>query len=92
MNNAIKPKSGLLLRKVGSKHILVEVCNEQANLTDVFTLNTTAATLWERINAGAYTPEELAGWLCAEFETDAATALTDVRKQIDEWISFGLIE
>ena len=64
MNETIEPKDGLRLRKIGSRYMIVEACNGNVNMTDVFSLNETAARLWQRINEGKFTPEELAGWLC----------------------------
>lgn len=92
MTETVKPKNGLQLKKVGNKYMLVKVCNEQVNLTDVFRLNETAARLWQWINEGNFTPEELAGQLCDEYETDHSTALADIRRQLAEWKSFGLVE
>lgn len=92
MTETVKPKSGLQLKKVGSKYMLVKVCNGQTNLTDVFRLNETAARLWQRINEGNFTPEELADQLCNEYETDQPTALADIHKQLEAWKSFGLVE
>lgn len=91
MNETIEPKDGLRLRKIGSRYMIVEACNENVNMTDVFSLNETAARLWQRINEGKFTPEELAGWLCGEYDTDKDTALTDVQRQLEEWKAFGLI-
>lgn len=92
MTKTIKPKNGLQLKKVGNKYMLVKVCNEQVNLTDVFRLNETAAWLWQRINEGNFTLEELAGQLCKEYETEYLTALADILRQLEEWQSFGLVE
>ncbi|EIY26936.1 PqqD family protein [Phocaeicola dorei] len=90
-NETIEPKDGLRLRKIGSRYMIVEACNGNVNMTDVFSLNETAARLWQRINEGKLTPEELAGWLCDEYDTDRDTALTDVQRQLEEWKAFGLI-
>ena len=66
----VKPKAGLQLRKIGSQYMIVKVCDGNVNMSDVFTLNETAARLWEKMAGEDCTPEELAGWLCEEYEVD----------------------
>ncbi len=61
------------------------------NLTNVFTLNGTAARLWQYSEGGERTAEELAVLLCEEYNVDWETALRDVRRQLAEWAEFGLI-
>lgn len=92
MKEPIEPKGCLQLRKIGNKYMLVETCNGQMNMADVFSLNETAARLWQRINEGRFTPEELADWICGEYDTDKETALADVLRQLSEWKKFGLIK
>lgn len=92
VKKAIEPKLGLQLRKIGNKYMIVEVCNENVNMTDVFSLNETAARLWQRINEGKYASEELVDWLCGEYDTDKDTALRDIERQLEEWKKFGLIK
>lgn len=92
MDYKIKPRHNLQLRKVGRLYMMVEVSREQVNMTNVFTLNETAALLWQRVCAGAFTPAELARWLCSEFRVDADTALHDVCRQLDDWKAYGLID
>lgn len=91
MNPIMKLKSGLQLRKIGKQYMIVDIDSE-VNLTNVFTLNETAARIWELAAGRIFTPEELASTLCEEYDVDAETALKDVRKQIEEWIGFGLVQ
>mgnify|MGYP002431616314 CR=1 FL=1 len=92
MNHVIKARQNLQLRKVGRHYMMVEVCKGNVNITNVFSLNETAAGLWRRINSGTYTPEELAGWICGTYRVDRETALNDIRMQLEEWKEYGLIE
>lgn len=64
---------------------------DSVNLTNVFTLNTTAARLWQLAGDSDFTVEELAVQLCEEFDVDWETALRDVQRQVDEWKAFGLL-
>lgn len=72
--------------------MMVEVSEENINLTNVYSLNETAAMLWQRINEGAYTAGELATWICGKYRVDRDTALKDILRQLAEWKEFGLTE
>ena len=84
-------RQNLRLRKIGSRHMIVDT-GDAVNLTNVFTLNGTAARLWQLAEAHDYTAEELAHMLCQEYDVDMATALADVQRQLDQWKEFGLTE
>lgn len=87
----MKKRHGLRLRKVGSKHIIIDAGQPMVNLTDVYTLNATAAFLWEHLPEGEIDAAALAAALCERFDVDEATALADIRRQLDEWASYGLL-
>lgn len=56
------PKPHLKLRRIGSRHMIVEASDSCVNLTNVYSLNGTAARLWEAVcKDGCRTPGELAG-------------------------------
>lgn len=84
-------KNGLKLRKLGSKYMVVDTCSKNVNLSNVFTLNETAAQLWRQLESRDSTPEELADRLCEEYDVDKTTALSDVERQLSEWREYGLI-
>ncbi len=87
----IRPKKGLLLRKVGRQYMIVEANEQDVNMSDVYSLNLTAARMWECLAQGDCTKAELVDRLCQDFDTDQATARRDVERQLDEWKAFGLI-
>ena len=60
-------------------------------MTDVFTLNETAARLWQLMEGKDITPKELAILLCNEYEVGEEDALKDVEKQLCEWKQSGLV-
>lgn len=88
----MKPKSNLRLRKIGRQYMIVNTRQENVDLSDVFTLNETAAGLWQQMIQGTIVPEELADWLCEIYEVDRETALQDVKKQLAQWKAYGLID
>lgn len=84
-------KKSLILRKIGNKYILVEVCDENVNMTDVFSMNATAAELWKRMGEGDFSIHELAEWMCNRYDVTMDVATADIERQLDEWKSFGLL-
>lgn len=87
----IRPKNNLQLRKLGNSYMIVEVSAENVNMSNVYTLNKTAADMWQLICDGERTAADLAGWLCSKYDVESATAQADVEQQLAEWREFGLI-
>ena len=86
------PKPTLKLRKIGSKYMIVETYDSCVNLTNVYSLNETAALLWEMLcREDGRTPEELAEELCKTYEVEYERALHDVESQLAEWEKMGLL-
>ena len=78
------PKSGLKLRRIGNRHMIVEVSDSCVNLT--------AARLWEMVcNGEGRTAGELAEGLCKTYDVEYGRALRDVERQIEEWEKMGLL-
>lgn len=88
----ILPKTGLRLHKIGSKYMIVDSSSENVNLANVYSLNETAAWIWEKASSGAETADTLADAICQEFDIDRETALNDVIRQLQEWRGMGLIQ
>jgi len=57
----MKAKANLKLRKVGGRYMLVDVSDRDANVTNVYTLNDTAAFVWHLLSAGDMDMESLTG-------------------------------
>ena len=51
----IHPKNNLQLRKLGNSYMIVEVSAENVNMSNVYTLNKTAADMWQLITEGEHT-------------------------------------
>lgn len=90
--NRIVPCHGLTLRRLGSKYLMVESAGVGTDLAHVYTLNETAACLWEAVCGGrCSTADELADLLCQMYEIEADCARNDVRSMLAEWEQMGLI-
>lgn len=81
----------LRLRRIGSKCVIVRVVDGKANLTDVISLNETAAGLWERFTGKEFTADEMADWLCGEYDVDASEAMADVHSLLEKWKEYGML-
>ena len=80
------------MRTVAGRHMIVGDVDESVDLTRVYSLNDTAAAMWDILcRAGSATCESLADAVCSEYDIDADTALCDVRVQVDEWLRLGLV-
>lgn len=87
----MKLKANLKLRKIGSNHMIVDASTGSANLTNVYTLNATAARMWELAEGHDFTSQQLAEAICCEFDVEPQRALAEVDAQLGEWRKFGLI-
>lgn len=88
----MKLKQGLKLRKIGTHHMVVKAGTGNVDLTDVYTLNDSAAMLWQRAQGLDVTADMLASWLMEEYDVDRQTALSDAGSLMEQWQSQGLAE
>ena len=91
LNAVVTRAPGIVPRKTGNEYVLVPVSNNIADMDRVYTLNETAAFIWERLDGKA----DLAGMLSAmqdEFDIDAQTAEHDLLALISEMKEFLIVE
>lgn len=81
----------LKLRQIGPYYMIVKTSGKRTDMTDVFSLNETAAWLWKRAEGRDFTAADLAQWLCDEYDVTMEVALRDVRKMLLEWQEGGLL-
>ena len=87
----MKLKENLMLRKMGSNYMIVDADTEQVNMVDVYTLNETAATLWQAFEGREFTDGEMVDYLCEEYDVAREQAARDVAVMLEEWRDFGLM-
>ena len=86
-------KSGLRLRKVGRRYMIVKAAGESVDFAEVFTLNETAAFVWKKASEAGYFDEAQAvDWLLEEYEVARETAEADVRETVALWKEYGIAE
>lgn len=89
---AFKKLKTLTLKQVGNAFMQVEVNDNEVNLTNVYTMNATAASLWTQLDNPDATVDSLAAAICEEYEVDHDTAAADIRAQLGQWATMGLID
>lgn len=67
----------IVARNTGDEYVLVPVTNNIADMKSVYTLNPTAAFIWNKLD-GVKTVKEIISELIGEFEVDDKQALDDV--------------
>lgn len=88
----MKTSPGLKLRQIGSRYIIVDGGKKQSDATAVHTLNATAADIWKFCydNPG-FTVRDVTIYLIQNYIVDAATAESDARALLEQWIHEGII-
>ena len=82
----------LRLRKIGSRSMVVKEVEGEVNMTDVFTLNSTASDIWSAFSGKDFTEEDLVGYLIDNYEVTLERAEADVAALLSQWKEFGLID
>lgn len=85
------PLKPLKLRSVGTRHMLVENDPDKVDLTYVYTLNSSAAWLWQMLCERPSTITQLVSQFADHFHLTTAQASTDVSAQLKDWHEMGLI-
>lgn len=81
----------LRLRKIGKKYMIVDMSSSDVDFTKVYSLNESAARLWEKIGESEFEEAELVDWICSMYEVGREQAIADVKRIIDLWIAHGLV-
>lgn len=80
----------LVLREVAGDYIIVNPFNETIDMTQILTLNETAAWLWKQAEGKEFDEEYLVDLICDEYEVDRNTAAADVHEICESWQKNGL--
>ena len=81
---------GFELMTICGEAVIVAHGVENIDFSKIISLNESAAYLWEKVHDHEFTDEELVRLLMEEYEVDEATALTDVRRMMQDWKDAGL--
>lgn len=87
----MKLRTDLQLRKLGNDYIIIDPGQEMIDMSKVFTLNETAAFLWEELQGKEFTEETVSDILLENYEVNVDVAVKDAKKLIQTFIKGGLI-
>ncbi|MDY3963288.1 MAG: PqqD family protein [Candidatus Cryptobacteroides sp.] len=87
----MKLNDSLRLRKMGRRYMIVKD-GPDINLTDVFTLNDTAADIWEAFSGKEFSAGDVTAYMVANYDVPEETAAADVAAMLDEWDGYGLLQ
>ncbi|MBQ7362178.1 MAG: PqqD family protein [Bacteroidaceae bacterium] len=81
----------LTLREMAGEYIIVNPFSDTVDMTQIYTMNETAAWLWQQMEGKEFTAEDIAEALCEEYEVDKETALFDANELCTEWRKAGFL-
>lgn len=88
--SVIKKNPRIVARRSGDECILVPITDNVANMEAVYTMNSTAAFIWDNID-GKMTLEDIARVVSGEYETDIDTALDDVVELVNDLMKHKIV-
>lgn len=88
----MKLRSDLVLRTIGSDHLIVDPSQDMVDLSTVYTLNSTAAWLWEELKGKEFDQSTIVELLCQNYEVDVEQAQSDTEVLLQDFEKQGLLE
>lgn len=86
-------KSEYILRELGDTHIIVvNRPGGRTDLSNILSLNESAAWLWSQAFGRDWDEAWLAERLCDEYDIDPAYAAEEASRIVGLWRSYGLLE
>ena len=86
----MKLNKDLVLREVGGEYMIVNPFSDTVDMTQVYSLNETAAWLWQQLEGKEFTVADMVQTLCQEYEVDEDTATADLTELSQQWLQAGL--
>lgn len=71
--------------------MIVDTDADNANLAQVYTLNSVAGWLWLRVEGCDFSISSLADLLCEEYDVERERALADAAHLVESWRKYGFI-
>lgn len=88
----MKLRSDLVLRTIGSDHLIVDPSQDMVDLSTVYTLNSSAAWLWEQLKGKEFTIDTIVDLLCENYDVDIEQAKSDAAILLEDFQKQGLLE
>ena len=87
----MKSKQGFHLRNVCGENVIVAEGIENIDFSKIISMNESAAYLWQKVEGQDFTVDDLARYLCDEYEVDESTAQADAQTVVSQWLEAGII-
>jgi hypothetical protein len=87
----MKLREDLVLRHIGADHVIVDPGQEVVDMSKVFTLNDSAAWLWEQLQGRTFSKETMVDLLLSAYEVTAELAAHDADQLISLFERHGLL-
>lgn len=84
-------RTDITLRKLGDEYLIVDPGQDMVDMSKVFTLNDTAAQIWESLQGKDFELDTIVQLLLSQFEVDVATATQDAQTLIGQFKDQALI-
>ena len=88
----MKIKNDLVLRHIGRDYIVINPRKDMVDMTDVYTLNETAAWLWQQLGHKEFTLSQVVHLILQHYKTEHEQAERDARSLIRLFRENGLLE
>lgn len=88
----MKLREDLILREMGKEYVIVDPSQDVVDMSKVFTLNETAATIWKEMQGLEFSTEDVANFLTKEYEVSHDQALNDATALLTQFKKEGLLE
>ena len=84
-------RGDLTLRKIGNEYMIVEPGKDMVDLSKVYSLNKTAAFLWNELQGRDFSEDDVAEILIEEYGLTPRTAYMDGTKMLQHFMAENLI-
>ncbi|MFC3353461.1 MULTISPECIES: PqqD family protein [Sphingobacterium] len=88
----MKLRSDLILRTIGSDHLIVDPSQDMVDLSTVYTLNSSAAWLWEELKGKDFDTDTIVELLLENYEVSKDQAASDAAVLLQDFQKQGLLE
>ncbi|KEQ28183.1 PqqD family protein [Pedobacter antarcticus] len=88
----MKIREDLVLRHIGDDHIIVDPGQDMVDMSKVFTLNDSAAWLWEKLAGREFTSSTMVDLLVERHDLPYNQAEEDIRKLVEVLEKNGLLD
>lgn len=87
----MKLRSDLTIRQLGDESIIVDPSQDMVDMTKVFTLNETAAFLWNQLQGQDFSVDNIVTILLENYDVTDKVARQDAQLMIDSFTKQGLL-